>query len=117
MSSESDCIFCGIAAGRIASDIVREDERTVAFRDVNPQAPIHVLVIPRDHLTSLGHAGPEDRDLLGDVLRAAGEVARAEGIADSGYRTVINTGEEGGQSVGHLHAHVLGGRRLTWPPG
>ena len=117
MSSTSDCVFCGIAEGRIPSDIIREDERTLAFRDTNPQAPVHVLVIPRTHLSSLDEADSEDAELLGALLLAAREVARREGIAESGYRTVINTGDEGGQTVGHVHVHVLGGRSLKWPPG
>lgn len=117
MSSTSDCVFCGIAEGRIPSDVIREDERTVAFRDTNPQAPVHVLVIPRKHVSSLDEADQEDGALLGGLLLAARDVARSEGIAESGYRTVINTGDEGGQTVRHIHVHVLGGRSMKWPPG
>jgi histidine triad (HIT) family protein len=117
MTPETDCLFCGIAAGRIPAKLVHEDERTVAFRDIAPQAPVHVLVIPRKHLTSLDEAHPDDGALLGHLLLKAREIARAEGITDSGYRTVVNTGDEGGQTVGHLHVHVLGGRPLKWPPG
>lgn len=117
MTPEADCLFCGVAAGRIPADLVREDDRTVAFRDINPQAPVHVLVIPRKHLASLDQADDGDEELLGALLAAARDVARAEGIADAGYRTVVNTGENGGQTVHHLHVHVLGGRPLTWPPG
>ena len=117
MSSTSDCLFCGIVEGRIPSDVVREDEHTVAFRDTNPQAPVHVLVIPRKHVSSLDQADEDDSELLGGLLLAAGEVARSEGIAEAGYRTVINTGDEGGQTVRHLHVHVLGGRSMKWPPG
>ena len=117
MSSTSDCLFCGIADGRIPANVIREDEFTLAFRDTNPQAPVHVLVIPRKHLSSLDHAEPADGELLGALLVAARDVARREGIAESGYRTVINTGDQGGQTVGHLHVHILGGRSMTWPPG
>lgn len=117
MSSTSDCLFCGIVAGRIPSDPIQEDERTLAFRDINPQAPVHVLVIPKKHLSSLDDAGAEDGGLLGALMLAAREVARNEGIAESGFRTVINTGAEGGQTVGHLHVHVIGGRSMKWPPG
>ena len=117
MTQEADCLFCQIAEGRIPAKVVRQDDHTVAFRDINPQAPVHVLVIPRKHVTSLDHAGPEDTELPRAVLAAAREVARSEGIAEGGYRTVVNIGEEGGQTVAHLHAHVLGGRRMTWPPG
>ena len=108
------CLFCRIVRGEIPARIVREDEHTVAFRDIDPKAPTHVLVIPRVHVASLGEA--RDRALGGQVLRAAGAGAAAEGIA-GGYRTVINTGADAGQTVHHLHVHVLGGRKLAWPPG
>lgn len=117
MSSTSDCLFCGIVEGRVPSNPIREDERTLAFRDINPQAPVHVLVIPKKHLSSLDDAKAEDAGLLGALMLTAREVARTEGIAKSGFRTVINTGDEGGQTVGHLHVHVLGGRSMKWPPG
>ncbi|MEX2467579.1 MAG: histidine triad nucleotide-binding protein [Gemmatimonadota bacterium] len=117
MSSTSDCLFCGIVEGRIPSNVIRQDERTLAFHDIDPQAPVHALVIPRKHVTSLDDADLGDGDLLGALLIAAQDVARKEGIAESGYRTVINTGDDGGQAVGHLHVHVLGGRAMTWPPG
>lgn len=112
--SES-CIFCRIAAGEIPTKLVAETHEAVAFHDVNPQAPVHVLVIPRQHLTSLATA--EDEELLGQLLMLAAKVARTEGISESGYRVVANTGSDGGQSVDHLHFHVMGGRRMTWPPG
>jgi histidine triad (HIT) family protein len=115
--SQSDCLFCGIVAGRVPADLVLEGDRFLAFRDIDPKAPTHVLVIPREHLTSLDHADGDWSGVLGELLLAARDVARAEGVADDGYRTVVNTGDNGGQSVGHLHLHVLGGRRLTWPPG
>ena len=114
----TDCIFCKIVAGEIPAQLVYEDERTVAFRDINAQAPTHVLVIPREHVASLAEAAERgERELLGDVLAAAAEVAAQEGLREGGYRTVINTGAGAGQSVFHLHAHVLGGRPLAWPPG
>lgn len=111
----NDCIFCRIARKEIPATIVAEDEHAVAFRDVNPQAPTHVLVIPRTHVTSLDDV--QDPLLIARVMLMAAEVARKEGIVEQGYRTVLNTNAGAGQSVFHLHAHVLGGRRLTWPPG
>ncbi|CAN5778597.1 histidine triad nucleotide-binding protein [soil metagenome] len=112
-----DCIFCRIAAGTLPATRILETDDVVAFRDLNPQAPTHALVIPRRHLESLDDLGPGDGNLAGALLLATAEVARLEGIADTGYRVVANTGEEGGQAVGHLHLHVLGGRQLGWPPG
>lgn len=113
----SDCLFCRIAAGDVPAGIVYQDADLVAFADIDPQAPAHVLVIPRAHITAIDEAGEEHRDLLGRLLLAAAEVARRTGVAESGYRTVINTGRDANQSVPHLHLHVLGGRELTWPPG
>ena len=115
--AEQDCIFCKIVAGAIPAKLVYEDERAVAFRDINPQAPTHALVIPRAHISSLAEAGEGDESLLGHLLRVAALVARQEGHAEGGYRTVINTGRDAGQTVFHIHVHVLGGRTLTWPPG
>lgn len=115
--NESDCIFCRIVRGEVASTSVLEREDLLAFRDVNPQAPTHVLVIPRRHVSSMEALAEEDRTLAGGLLLAARDVARAEGLDADGYRVVVNTGERGGQTVGHLHLHVLGGRRMTWPPG
>jgi histidine triad (HIT) family protein len=109
------CIFCRIVAGTIPSTTVAANEHAVAFRDLHPQAPVHVLVIPRRHVASLAVA--DDPAELGHLLALAAEVARAEGVGDSGYRVVTNIGDEGGQTVGHLHLHVLGGRQMTWPPG
>jgi histidine triad (HIT) family protein len=108
------CLFCRIVRGEIPARIVRADEHTVAFRDIDPKAPTHVLVIPRVHVASLDEA--RDPALVGQLMLAAAEVAAAEGIA-GGYRTVINTGADAGQTVHHLHVHVLGGRKLAWPPG
>ncbi|MBD3867692.1 MAG: histidine triad nucleotide-binding protein [Acidobacteria bacterium] len=112
----SDCVFCSIATGKIPSDMVYQDEQLVAFRDLNPQAPVHVLIIPRAHLASLAEAGPEHGPVLGHVLLAAGEIARQEGVGD-GYRVVNNCGESAGQTVFHVHFHLLGGRDMGWPPG
>lgn len=109
------CLFCGIASGLIPSTIVYQDEDVVAFRDIHPVAPFHVLVIPRVHVASLEDAGVPDGALLGRLLVAAGKVAREAGFAGSGYRTIINTGADAGQTVHHLHVHVLAGRRLSWP--
>jgi histidine triad (HIT) family protein len=112
-----ECVFCRIVAGEIPATVVRDDADTVAFRDLDPKAPVHVLIIPKRHIGSMNDAGPADGEVLGALLLAAREVAAAEGIAESGYRLVINTGEAAGQSVGHVHLHVLGGRALRWPPG
>lgn len=113
----SDCIFCRIASGEIPATVVHRDDHVVAFRDLNPQAPVHVLVIPREHVASLDAAADGHGALLGRLFLAARDVARAEGIADDGYRTVLNVGADGGQTVHHVHVHVLGGRSLRWPPG
>jgi len=115
--SEQKCLFCKIVAGEIPAEKVFEDNRAVAFRDVNPQAPVHVLVIPRAHLESLDDATQRDEALLGHLLRVAARVANSEGLSESGYRTVVNTGTDAGQSVLHVHVHLLGGRTLAWPPG
>jgi histidine triad (HIT) family protein len=112
-----DCLFCRIVAGEIPADMVFQDERSLAFRDINPQAPVHVLVIPREHIESLDDAGQRDEALLGHLLRVAARVANEQGLSDSGYRTIVNTGAGAGQSVFHLHLHVIGGRSLNWPPG
>ena len=111
----ADCLFCRIVRGEIPAKLVAATDECIAFRDINPQAPVHVLVIPRDHVASLDEL--RDGALLGRVGLFAADIARREGIAGSGYRTVINTGSDGGQSVGHLHMHLLGGRKLGWPPG
>ena len=113
----SDCIFCKIAAGDIAADFVYKDDDVVAFRDITPQAPTHILVIPRRHISTLLDASPETDRLLGRMQLAAVEIARREGLAERGFRLVTNCLEEAGQSVFHLHLHLLGGRRLSWPPG
>jgi histidine triad (HIT) family protein len=111
----STCLFCRIVNKEIPADIVAEDEHCIAFRDIKPQAPVHILVIPREHVESLDKA--TDAEALGYVLLMAGKVARDEGIAADGYRTILNTNAAAGQTVFHLHAHVIGGRPLLWPPG
>lgn len=113
----TDTIFGKIARGEIPADLVYEDEDLVAFRDISPQAPMHILIIPRKPIPTLNDAGPEDAELIGKLLLAAARVAREAGIADRGYRTVINCNAAAGQTVFHLHLHVLGGRPLQWPPG
>lgn len=113
----SDCLFCKIIAGEIPSTAVYEDDTTYAFRDINPQAPVHVLVVPRQHLDRVSSASPADEAMLGHLLLVAAEIARQEGISDAGYRLVVNCGEHGQQAVEHLHIHVIGGRQMTWPPG
>ena len=115
--AEQDCIFCRVVAGEVRADVIFQDDRCVAFRDINPQAPVHVLVIPREHIESLDDAGRGDEAVLGHILRVAARVANDEGLTESGFRTIINTGAGAGQSVLHLHLHVLGGRQMTWPPG
>lgn len=115
--AEDTCLFCRIVAGDIPADIVGETRTTLAFRDAQPQAPTHVLVIPKQHQPDVAALRTADPSLMLDVLEVAGKVAEAEGLAGSGYRLVMNTGRNGGQSVLHAHLHVLGGRRLGWPPG
>ncbi|BAU83153.1 histidine triad nucleotide-binding protein [Streptomyces laurentii] len=114
---QSDCLFCKIVAGEVPATIVRETETTVAFRDINPQAPTHVLVIPRAHYPDAASLAAGAPDIAADVLREAGQVAEQEKVDESGYRIVLNTGSGAGQTVFHAHAHVLGGRGLNWPPG
>ncbi len=113
----SDCIFCKIAAGEIPADVVYQDDDVVAFRDITPQAPTHILVIPRRHIGTLLETTAETTLLLGRMQQAAVEIARREGLGERGFRLVTNCLEEAGQSVFHLHLHLLGGRRLGWPPG
>jgi len=110
------CLFCKIIDGSIPSTAVYQDEQCYAFADLHPQAPVHVLVVPREHIASLADSVELDRALLGHLLWAAAEIARAKGLG-KGYRAVVNTGEDGGQTVEHLHLHLLGGRAMTWPPG
>lgn len=111
------CLFCQIVVGEVPATIVRETDRTLAFRDINPQAPTHVLVIPRTHFDTVGALVAGDPDLLTELIRESAAVAADEGIDERGYRLVFNSGREAGQTVFHVHAHVLGGRGLGWPPG
>jgi histidine triad (HIT) family protein len=113
----TDCTFCRIASKRLPAKIVYEDEQVIAFEDVNPQAPVHVLVIPRKHIPTSLEIAQEDHELIGHMLRAANEIARGKNIAERGFRLVMNTNPEAGQTVYHMHIHVLGGRAMHWPPG
>ena len=113
----SGCPFCKIVSGDIPSTKVHEDEEMIAFRDINPQAPVHILIVPRRHIASLGAAAEDDQALLGRLLLRARELAASEGLAEAGYRVVNNCGSQGGQTVDHIHFHLLGGRAMTWPPG
>lgn len=112
-----DCLFCGIVSGSIPATVVAETGTTLAFRDIDPQAPVHVLVVPRRHITNAATLEPGDAGVLADLVQAARSVAEQEGVLDSGYRLVFNVGDDALNSVPHLHLHVLGGRRLAWPPG
>lgn len=112
-----DCIFCKIAAGEIPADKVYEDDRVVAFRDLNPQAPTHVLVIPKRHIATLNDLGADDEAEVGRMVGAARTIAADAGFAETGYRTVMNCNADGGQTVFHIHLHLLGGRVMGWPPG
>jgi histidine triad (HIT) family protein len=111
------CIFCKVSKGLVKADVVYQDSEILAFRDIHPQAPVHVLIIPRTHITALWDADDTDAVLMGRLLLAANTVAEQEGVNESGYRVVTNAGPDAGQSVDHLHFHLLGGRRLEWPPG
>jgi len=113
---EKGCLFCRILAKEISAKIVYEDDRAIAFEDINPQAPTHVLIVPRRHIAGLNDVGADDAALLGHLQLVAAEIARKRGLED-GYRTVLNTGRGAGQSIFHLHLHLLGGRGLRWPPG
>ncbi len=112
-----DCLFCKIAAGEIPSEEVYSDDEFYAFRDINPGAPTHCLVIPRKHIARIAEASPEDEGLLGRLLLRANAIAASEGIVEPGFRYVINCNDDGGQTVYHIHLHILGGRPLSWPPG
>ena len=112
-----NCIFCRIAAGGIPADVIYRDEQVTAFRDIDPQAPVHVLLIPNQHIASTDALEAGHEALVGKLFTAAKKVAREQGIADNGYRLTINTGRDGNQTVAHLHLHLIGGRRMGWPPG
>ncbi len=111
----SDCLFCKMAVGEITPDIVYQDDSVLAFRDINPQAPVHILIIPKRHVKTLNEL--DDAELAGKLLSTAVKLAKQEGLADDGYRTVFNCNQQGGQEVFHLHLHLLGGRQMLWPPG
>jgi len=113
----ADCLFCRLAAGEIPASIVYEDAQLVAFKDITPQAPTHVLVIPRRHIATLNDLGPEDEALVGEMTRRAAAIAKEQGLAERGYRVLFNCNADAGQTVFHIHMHLLGGRRLGWPPG
>lgn len=113
----SACIFCRIVEGSIPATIVYQDEHTLAFDDVNPQAPVHTLVIPKQHVTSVQDLGESDQALLARLLLACTRIAKDKGLSEPGFRLVANTGRDGGQTVFHLHFHVMGGRHMNWPPG
>lgn len=110
-------IFCQIVAKKIPADIVFQDHQVTAFRDINPQAPVHIIIIPNSHIPSVASLTPEDAPLLERMFSVANDLARREGVASSGYRLVVNSGPDAGQSVAHLHLHLLGGRGMAWPPG
>lgn len=115
-STSSDCLFCRIVNGDIPASRVYEDELCIGFPDINPQAPTHVLIVPKQHIASTASAVAEDTGLMGSLMAAAIEIARNEKLS-KGYRIVVNTGDDGGQTVNHLHLHLLGGRHMSWPPG
>ena len=112
-----DCLFCKIISGEIQGDVVYQDDDVYAFRDINPQAPTHILIVPKRHIPSMNEAVSGDAELLGKLLVAAARIAKDEGVSEDGYRLVINTNRGAGQSVFHVHVHLLGGRQMGWPPG
>ncbi|MBA3638568.1 MAG: histidine triad nucleotide-binding protein [Acidobacteria bacterium] len=112
-----DCLFCRLAAGEVPASIVYEDAQLVAFKDITPQAPTHVLIIPRRHIATLNDLGAGDEALVGEMTRRAAAIAKEQGLAERGYRVVFNCNADAGQTVFHIHMHLLGGRRLGWPPG
>jgi histidine triad (HIT) family protein len=113
----ADCLFCKIIGREIPASIVYEDDRVLAFNDINPQGPTHVLVVPKKHIPTLNDLTPDDDAIVGEVVRRAGAIAAERGISAGGYRTIFNTNKEAGQTVFHIHLHLIGGRRLAWPPG
>jgi len=116
-NANPQCLFCKILAGDIPADIVYESDSAIAFRDINPQAPTHVLIIPRKHIATINDIGVDDQELIGSLYSAAREIAATDGHADNGYRVVMNCNAAAGQTVFHIHLHLLGGRSLKWPPG
>jgi histidine triad (HIT) family protein len=117
MTQNPNCIFCRIVAGELTARIVYADDQLTAIRDINPQAPTHILLLPNRHIGGIGEVSEADGPLLAALLQTAPALAREQGLAENGYRLVINQGSDGGQSVGHLHLHLLGGRKMKWPPG
>lgn len=112
-----NCLFCNIVAGEIPADIIYEDDSIIAFRDINPQAPVHILIIPKLHISTLNDLKPEHAELIGELILSAKDIAKKEGISDAGYRTGFNCNKAAGQTVYHIHLHLLGGRNFSWPPG
>jgi histidine triad (HIT) family protein len=112
-----DCLFCKITAGEMETEFVYQDENVVVFKDLNPQAPVHLLIVPKKHISDLNNLQSEDNELIGHIYQVAGKMAAKYEVADSGYRLVSNCGDDGGQTVYHIHFHLLGGRELQWPPG
>ncbi len=112
-----NCLFCNIVAEEIPADIVYEDDSIIAFRDINPQAPVHILIIPKLHISTLNDLKPEHAELIGELILSAKDIAKKEGISDAGYRTGFNCNKAAGQTVYHIHLHLLGGRNFSWPPG
>lgn len=115
--TQDDCLFCKIVAGEIPADIIYESDTAIAFRDINPQAPTHVLIIPRKHIATINDIEAEDHAIVGSLYSAAAEIAKQEGFSEEGYRAVMNCNAAAGQTVFHIHLHLLGGRDLGWPPG
>lgn len=113
----SDCLFCKIIEGEIPSDKVYENEHIFAFRDIDPKAPTHILIIPKEHITTTNDLNESHKTIIGEIMLTAQQLAEVEGIAESGYRTVFNCNKDGGQAVYHIHLHLLGGRQMGWPPG
>jgi histidine triad (HIT) family protein len=111
------CIFCKLAKGMVRAEIILQDDRIIAFKDIHPQAPVHALIVPREHITALWEADSSQEPILGRLLTACNDVAQELGVGGTGYRVVINSGADAGQTVDHLHVHLLGGRKLEWPPG
>jgi histidine triad (HIT) family protein len=114
---DAECLFCRIVAGELPAQILRQTDNVIAFRDINPQAPTHILMVPKEHLRSLEEIGEGHPAVLAELIQAATQLARTEGVDRTGWRLVANTGADAGQSVHHLHFHLLGGRRMAWPPG
>lgn len=113
----ADCLFCGIADGKIKANLVYQDDAVLAFKDISPKAPVHILIIPRKHIASVLDIDSSDGSVIGQIFQVAARLAREQGIAESGFRVVANSGADAGQSVFHLHYHLLGGRQMSWPPG